>query len=96
MTILHNSSEDETIPGRGDSRRATEAVNTIDCGNGRGDCWRDDNDDNTGVGMGIGIGIGVGPDSGGNDGNCTSSYRPRGGGLRGQAMCYDDDGRGDR
>ena len=72
MTI-HNSSQDEMIPGRGDSRRATEAVDTLDYGGGRGDRWRDDDGNN----VGIGIGIVIGPDSGGNDGNCTSSLCPR-------------------
>ena len=93
MTILHNSSQDETIPGQGDGHRAMEAVDALDFGDGRGDCWRDDDEDNASVG--IGIGIGVGPDSGGNDGNCTLSFQPRGEGSRGRAVSHDDNRRGD-
>ena len=61
MTILHNSSQDETIPGQGNSCHATEAVDTLNGGNRRGDYWQDKDDNNAGVG----IGIGVGPNSGG-------------------------------
>ena len=50
----------------------TGYCNALDCGDGRGDCWRDDDNENAGVS--VGIGIGVGPDSGGDDGDCTSSF----------------------
>ena len=86
MTILHNSSQDETIPGQGNSCHVTEAVDTFNGGDRRGDCWRDKDNNNAGVG----ISIGVGPNSGGNDGDCTSSLCTRGGGLPGQAVCHDD------
>ena len=36
MTILHHSSQDETIPGRGDGCCVTEAIDVLDCGDGRG------------------------------------------------------------
>jgi hypothetical protein len=55
----------------------TEAADTLDCGNGRGDCRRDSNDDDN-----AGVGISVGPDGSGDDGNCVLPLRPRGGGLR--------------
>ena len=60
------------IPDRGDCHRAMEAVDTVNCGNGRGGCWQDDDDNNAGVG--VGIGIGVGPNSGGNNGDCMTSF----------------------
>ncbi len=63
-----------------------EAVNALDCGNERGDCRQDDDDDDdNGDYDDTGVDIGVGPDGSGNDGDCASSLRPRGGGLRGRA-----------
>ena len=73
MTILHNSSQDEMIPGRGGGRRTTEAVDALDCGDGRGNRWQEDNDDDAGVG--VSIGIGIAPDSGGDNGDCMSSFQ---------------------
>ena len=58
-----------------------EAVDTLDCGDGRGDRrWDDDDDDDD-----ASIGNGVSPDGGENDGDRSSSLRPRGGGSRGRA-----------
>jgi hypothetical protein len=53
-----------------------EAVDALDCGDGRGDRRRDDDDDDDDDDAGIGIG--VGPDGGGDDGDRASSLRPRG------------------
>ena len=54
----------------------TEAVDTLDCGNGRGDHGRDDKDDNS-----VGVSIRFGPNGSGNDGDPASPLRLRGGGL---------------
>ena len=56
-----------------------------------GGSWQDDNNDDAGIG--IGVGIGAGPNSGGNNGDCVLPLHPRGGGLRGQATCHDDEPR---
>jgi hypothetical protein len=54
----------------------TEAVDTLDCGNGRGDRRRDNKDNDN-----AGVGISFIPDGSGNDGDCVSPLRPRGGVL---------------
>ena len=61
----------------------TEAVDTLNCGNGRGDRERDDKDNDT-----VGVGISFGLDGSGNNGNRALPFHPRGGGLRRQvASC---------
>ena len=50
-----------------------KVVNALDCGNGRGDCWRDNDNNN----VGVDIGIVIGPDSSGVEGDFALSLCPR-------------------